>query len=588
MIGKALGKYQILEEIGHGGMGAVYRGYDTALQRQVAVKVLAPHLAQERDFVERFLREARTAAGLKHPNIVTIHDVGEQDDKYYIVMELLEGETLAKIVARRSPLPLVEVVSIASQIASALDHAHGHGLIHRDIKPSNVIVEKEGHTTLTDFGIVRAVEGTRITSTGAALGTPAYMSPEQGQGNAVDTRSDIYSLGAVLFEMLTGRVPYKAETAIAIILKHITDPVPKPTEFNPAIPEPVERVTLKALAKDPADRFQSARQMMEALRKAVAEAPAPPAVASPPLPTKVVAEKSGLEVTPPPLGEEEEAVPLWRRVPLWGRIAILGGLVVILIAAALYFGRGSMWALPASLTATRTPVPPTDTPPPSAPPGMVYVPAGEFIMGSDEGSSDEQPVHTVYLDAFYIDRTEVTNTQYQECVEAEACGTPSSTIFYDDADYAQHPVVYVSWNDADAYCRWAGKRLPTEAEWEKAARGTDGRTYPWGEGIDCDRAQYDECDFGTVPVGSKPKGTSLYGALDMAGNVWEWVADWYDFGYYIRSPDRNPPGPDPGGYRVLRGGSWRDLQWYARCACRGPSIRRKNNDVGFRCARDSG
>jgi formylglycine-generating enzyme required for sulfatase activity len=219
---------------------------------------------------------------------------------------------------------------------------------------------------------------------------------------------------------------------------------------------------------------------------------------------------------------------------------------------------------------------------------MVYVLAGEFIMGSDEGDIDEQPMHTVYLDAFYIDRTEVTNAQYRECAEAGACSQPQDTVWYNDPNRAEHPVVWVSWCQANDYCRWAGERLPTEAEWEKAARGTDGRTYPWGEGIDCDRAQYSECGGGTVPVGSKPQGASPYGALDMAGNVWEWVADWYDSGYYSRSPGRNPPGPDYGRYRVLRGGSWYDGQRDARCAIRflyNPWIR--FNDVGFRCARSS-
>ena len=222
---------------------------------------------------------------------------------------------------------------------------------------------------------------------------------------------------------------------------------------------------------------------------------------------------------------------------------------------------------------------------------MVYVPAGEFIMGSDEGDSDERPVHTVYLDAFYIDKYEVTNSQYRKCVEAGACDVPlvpSDTTYYDNADYAGHPVAYVSWNDALAYCQWAGKRLPTEAEWEKAARGTDGRTYPWGEGIDCDLAQYNECGGRTVPVGSKPKGASPYGALDMAGNVWEWVADWYDSGYYSQSPGRNPPGPDSSESRVLRGGSWYYGADVARCAdrfWRVPVYR--GSIMGFRCARGS-
>jgi formylglycine-generating enzyme required for sulfatase activity len=219
---------------------------------------------------------------------------------------------------------------------------------------------------------------------------------------------------------------------------------------------------------------------------------------------------------------------------------------------------------------------------------MVHVPAGEFMMGSDKYGM-EQPVHTVYLEAFYIDKYEVTNARYRACVEAGACSQPDNTDRYNDPSYAEHPVVYVDWYQAEAYCQWAGKRLPTEAEWEKAARGTDGRTYPWGEGIDCDHAQYsEECGGQIVSVGSKPKGASPYGALDMAGNVWEWVADWYGKDYYSRSPGRNPPGPDSGTYKALRGGSYPDGLGIGRSAIRGwynPDA--QYYYVGFRCARGS-
>ena len=219
---------------------------------------------------------------------------------------------------------------------------------------------------------------------------------------------------------------------------------------------------------------------------------------------------------------------------------------------------------------------------------MVYVPAGEFIMGSDEGESDEQPLHTVYLDAFFVDRTEVTNAQYRKCVEAGACSQPYDTGWYNDPNRAEHPVVWVDWKQANAYCQWEGRRLPTEAEWEKAARGTDGRTYPWGEGIDCDHAQSGECGGGTMPVGSKSKGVSPYGVLDMIGNVWEWMADWYGEGYYSQSPERNPSGPDSGARRVLRGGSWSYYESALLAANRysfHPAA--ASDDVGFRCARDS-
>jgi formylglycine-generating enzyme required for sulfatase activity len=246
---------------------------------------------------------------------------------------------------------------------------------------------------------------------------------------------------------------------------------------------------------------------------------------------------------------------------------------------------------------------------------VVYVPAGEFIMGSDENNPDardeEKPQHEVYLDAFYIDKYEVTNAQYRKCVETGACNAPSDTTYYDNADYAQHPVVYVSWNDADAYCRWAGKRLPTEAEWEKAALGTEELAWPWGNEWDGSKANFCDKDCEseyrnewvsdgyerTAPVGSYLDGASPYNALDMSGNVWEWVADWYDPDYYSQTPTRNPPGPPnsrfcptpvPDPCKVIRGGSWQNGHLDIRAAYRYASApTHKGSAVGFRCAKDS-
>jgi formylglycine-generating enzyme required for sulfatase activity len=245
------------------------------------------------------------------------------------------------------------------------------------------------------------------------------------------------------------------------------------------------------------------------------------------------------------------------------------------------------------------------------------VPAGGFLMGSTDADGqaedDEKPQHTVYLDAFWIDRTEVTNAQYRKCVEAGTCEAPvpcpvwgGEATFDDQTTKANHPVVCVRWYDAAKYCQWAGVRLPTEAEWEKAARGTDGRVYPWGNSFDGSRLDF--CDSNcqreqartvtnasdgysrTAPVGSYPAGASPYGLLDMAGNVWEWVNDWYDSGYYGRSPARNPPGPDTGQRRVIRGGSWNDGDWrpqQLRAAYRGGTWWAGaigSDHLGFRCA----
>jgi formylglycine-generating enzyme required for sulfatase activity len=217
---------------------------------------------------------------------------------------------------------------------------------------------------------------------------------------------------------------------------------------------------------------------------------------------------------------------------------------------------------------------------------MVLVPAGEFTMGSNE-YDDEKPPHRVHLDGFYIDKYEVTNALYRRFMDATNRGAPA---YWNDANWngASQPVVAVSWLDAEAYCRWAGKRLPTEAEWEKAARGTDGRRYPWGNDWDSSRANSGESKLGkTAPVGSYASGVSPYGAHDMAGNAWEWVADWYGKDYYKQSPDRNPQGPRPGRTRVLRGGSWGGSPIHLRASFRNyylaPDFRYTN--VGFRCAR---
>ena len=223
--------------------------------------------------------------------------------------------------------------------------------------------------------------------------------------------------------------------------------------------------------------------------------------------------------------------------------------------------------------------------------GMVLVPEGEFEMGSEDGWESEQPVHTVYLFSFWIDQTEVTIQQYKLCVEAEACEEPrdpdsfTRNGYYTNAAFNNYPVINVSWYDAVKYCEWAGRRLPTEAEWEKAARGVDGNIYPWGDGINCELANYVGCVGDTDEVGSYPLGASPYGVLDMSGNVWEWVADWYFIGYYEESPLDYPLGPESGAYRVVRGGSWNDYDWYLRTTTRYSYFPdNKRVSIGFRCA----
>jgi formylglycine-generating enzyme required for sulfatase activity len=224
---------------------------------------------------------------------------------------------------------------------------------------------------------------------------------------------------------------------------------------------------------------------------------------------------------------------------------------------------------------------------------MRLVPAGNFMMG-ESGNSDEKPIHQVYLGSFYMDKYEVTNALYKACVDAGGCTLPEQMMsytrssYYGTSEFENHPVIYVSWNNAIAYCQWRGANLPTEAQWEKAARGTDGRTYPWGEGIDCDKANYSNCKGDTASVGNYESGKSPYGIYDMAGNVLEWVKDWYDGLYYQSSLSSNPMGPDSGRYRVLRGGSWDSADVDVRSANRSLNAPYDMNYlIGFRCAREA-
>jgi serine/threonine protein kinase/Tfp pilus assembly protein PilF len=270
LIGQELGGYRIISQIGKGGMATVYKAFQPSLDRFVAVKVMPPFYAQEDDtFVKRFKREAQSIAKLRHPNILLVIDFGEHDGLIYIVMEFVDAGTLTERLGK--PLPFDEAAVILEQVASALDYAHVQGLVHRDVKPSNILLPKPDWPLLTDFGLAKIVGGSQLTITGTIAGTPAYMSPEQGQGESVDARSDIYSLGIVLYEMMTGCVPYQAETPMAVVVKHIIEPLPLPTMKNPDLPEAIERVILKALAKNPDDRYQRANALSQAFKDAISK-----------------------------------------------------------------------------------------------------------------------------------------------------------------------------------------------------------------------------------------------------------------------------------------------------------------------------
>lgn len=272
-----LGKYQILEELGRGGMGMVYKGYDPLLDRTVAIKVLAPHLVWEQGFVERFMREARAAARLQHPNIIDIYDVGQAGNNYYFVMAYMPGPSLKQLIKQRGGLAPAEALPILHQLADALDYAHSEGLVHRDVKPVNVMFDKRNQAVLTDFGIVKAAQEVKLTSTGDAIGTPQYMAPEQVQGKQVNARTDQYALGIVAFEMLTGRVPFDADTPAAVFHMQMYN---RPPAINtlcppPGLPPATQEVMNRVLAKSPARRYGSCREFTAALEQALGPLTAP-------------------------------------------------------------------------------------------------------------------------------------------------------------------------------------------------------------------------------------------------------------------------------------------------------------------------
>lgn len=267
MIGKTLGaRYEIEKVIGDGGMAVVYRAKDCLLNRTVAVKILRSQFGTDKDFIARFHREAQAAASLSHQNVVNIYDLGQEDGIYYIVMEYVEGITLKEYINEHAPLSVEEAVKIAIQICDALDHAHHNHIIHRDIKPHNILIGKNQRIKVTDFGIARAVSSATITHTGSVLGSVQYFSPEQAKGIMTDAKSDLYSLGVVLYEMLTAILPFSGDSPISVALKHLQDPYIHPRELRPEIPQSVENIVIRAMAKDPIYRFETAHEMLEDLR----------------------------------------------------------------------------------------------------------------------------------------------------------------------------------------------------------------------------------------------------------------------------------------------------------------------------------
>jgi serine/threonine protein kinase len=383
--GQMLGPYRIINQIGKGGMATVYKAYQASVDRYVAVKVLPSQLAESKEFAARFQQEARIIARLEHPHILPVFDYGESDGVAYFVMRYLDAGTLKDKMIEGRPLPLHDIDRIFTQLADALNYAHGRGIVHRDLKPANALIDSQGNVFLTDFGIAKLLESAspRLTQTDAIMGTPAYISPEQAQSHAVDQRSDIYSLGIILYEMVTGSVPFVAETPLAVLFKHISDPLPPPSLVKPDVPPSIERVILKALEKDPKNRFETAAEFVAAWKRALEEKE-----------TVQHAPETTLPPTTQPSASNQaqrKAAPVTRTRSIAGRPT--GWIIGCLAALCLAFSVGGVamlaWNLPifSPGPVTETPLPPTPTVAPIPPTADSF--AGTVLLEDDFSVSQD-------------------------------------------------------------------------------------------------------------------------------------------------------------------------------------------------------
>ena len=611
LIGKVIdGKYEILNLLGLGGMGGVFRARHVFINNEVAIKLINPKLASHEEIVERFLREARAAALIDHPNAVKVTDFGRAEDMLYLVMEFVPGYNLTQLIRKKGHLSPSTTANIMSQICAALDDAHAKKIIHRDLKPDNVMIKVDRGKHIVkvfDFGIAKMViEGNQdnsITRAGTIVGTVNYMSPEQCRGeSAIDFRSDIYSLGVVAFEMMTGRLPFTAPTPTGLAVKHIVDPPPSMRSIVSEIPDSVDKAVLRALNKEPNDRYSSAGAFAtELLNSAHSEGlyggdeEFPPAAGISTGDYNKPKTSAINSVNSTQINTQTEQSPSTTKKPIW-LYAVIGIVLLAVLAGGGYVASKKMLG--------KTPAAPGSQIVDKNFPDMVLLPGGWMKMGSDEGVfDDERPVHDVYINDFYIDITPITNAQFEKFVtetkyvtDAEKQQDEYDWRTYATSDHRDHPVVNISWNDAQAYAKWAGKRLPTEAEWEYAARGgLTGEKYPWGKDEPGKKANYGNAELasasltGEIPLPTKSvknypaNGYGLYG---MSGNVWQWCSDWYEKTYYFNSPEKNPPGPASGKTKVLRGGSWYTDLSKIRVSARINDIPDgRQYDFGFRCAK---
>jgi len=499
------GRYEIQAELGGGGLGIVYRAMDQDTNEMVAVKVLRPEVAADQSSLERFKNELRVARKITHRNVCRVYEFGRAGALAYISMELVQGPTLKELTEGKSVPPWDEALPIVLSLCEGLAEVHRQGAVHRDLKPSNIMIDTSGEIKLMDFGIA-GFGNTGLTMPGRAMGTPRYMSPEQVEGKPVDPRTDVYSLGLIMYELLTGKPAFDGDTPVAVALKRLQEKPASPRQHDPKIHPALERVVMKCLEREPDARYRNAAELHEDLLRT---------------PSSTV---SGTAADMGKQGNPKQRHPL---------------------DAMTY----------------------------------VYVPAGLLEMGASdndpEATGRELPRHTVTLtQEFWISETPVTIRAYRRFAKATGRVLPMEFIPSVNEDC---PITGVTWEEAEEYCEWAGGRLPTEAEWEYAARG--GCTGPrYGEAAKI--AWFQVSPPAPQPV--KRKEPNAFGLYDTLGNVWEWCSDW--FSEYEPDAQTDPQGPARGSHKVLRGGSWDDHPAQSRLSNRAWNLpQARSRHRGFRC-----